>query len=98
MPENSEFGVTLSLSIVEKINMVSYDLVKRSGWIFSRTGRSAMKPLFFMLKEGSVIKRDEGKLIDLDNFWEYSRIIGHKVYVYAKTYFVPISDVYFRSG
>jgi CRISPR-associated protein Csm4 len=93
--KDSEVGVTLSLSIVDKDKMIAYDLVRRSGWIFSRTGKSVLKPLFFMLKEGSVIRRDEGRLIDLDEFGNFSDTVGHKVYVYAKAYFVPMSEIYF---
>jgi CRISPR-associated protein Csm4 len=48
-----------------------------------------------MLKEGSVIRRDEGRLIDLDEFGNFSDTVGHKVYVYAKAYFVPMSEIYF---
>lgn len=92
---NSEYYVTLSLSIAEKKNLISYELVKRGGYVFSRSGYNALKPLFFMLKEGSIIKKDSGKLLDLDEYGNYSQTVGHKIYVYAKVFPVPISEEYF---
>ncbi len=94
----SDYYVTLSLSVAEKRNLISYELVKRGGYVFSRTGYNALKPLFFMLKEGSIIKKDDGKLLDLDEYGNYSKTVGHKVYVYAKVFPVPISEDYFLRG
>lgn len=94
VPE-SEFFVTLSLSIVDKRSLVSYDLIKRGGYVFSRSGKDKLKPLFFMLKEGSIVRSDIGKLLDLDKYGNFSEQLGHKVFVYAKVFPVPISPEYF---
>jgi CRISPR-associated protein Csm4 len=93
----SEYSVTLSLAITAKDNLVSYDLLKRGGYIFSRTStKDAIKPVFFMLREGSVVLRDSGFLIDLDDYGNYSDYLGHKVFVYARVFPAEISDIYFE--
>ena len=91
----SEFFTTLSLSIVDKRNLVSYDITKRGGYVFSRSGKNVRKPLFFMLREGSVVRNDMGKLIDLESYGKYSEELGHRVFVYAKVFPASISSDYF---
>ena len=94
----SEYFVTLSLAVADKHNLISYDLIKRGGYVFSRTGKDVLKPLFFMLREGSVVRNDTGKLLDLDDYGNFSELVGHKVFVYAKVFPVGISDSYFKGG
>lgn len=94
----SDYFATLSLAVAERHNLVSYDLIKRGGYVFSRTGKDVLKPLFFMLREGSVVRNDTGKLLDIDDYGNFSELVGHKVFVYAKVFPVGISDSYFEGG
>ncbi len=94
----SEYFVTLSLAVAERHNLVSYDLIKRGGYVFSRTGKDILKPLLFMLREGSVVRNDTGKVLDIDDYGSFSELVGHKVFVYAKVFPAGISDSYFEGG
>jgi len=88
LPKLEERNVTLSLSIVNPDSMITYDVIRRGGWVFSRKSNAEyLKPEILMLKEGSVIKNDTGIVIDLDELTgNTSKIVGHKVYINASTF------------
>lgn len=90
------YNVCLSLSFIRRDNLISYELIKRSGYIFSRSGEAFLKPLFLMVKEGSVVAQDEGEVLRLSRYYpELMDKLGHEVYVYGKCFGVEISEKYF---
>lgn len=70
--------------------LVYYELVERSGYIYSRHGRPIRKKRVRLLKEGSVFSdRIAGQIIDISpqGFTE------HKVLLNGKAFLVPIGEV-----
>lgn len=76
----SEYAVTLSNAVVDRENLVLWDLFIKGGW--TKTKR---KPKITFIREGSIVRfQDPGELIEMDLG------IGYSIYVHAKTFPVPI--------
>lgn len=91
LPENKRNFTTLSLMIPQSRNsLVLWGFVRRSGWVFTRNGKPRRKPTMIMVSEGSIVKDDPGRLIDLDNYGNFSAEVGHKVLVNAKSFLIPV--------
>ncbi|NJE13347.1 type III-A CRISPR-associated RAMP protein Csm4 [Thermococcus sp. LS2] len=89
-PESDKF-VTLSLMIPKsKDNLILWSFVRRSGWVFTRDGKPRRKPTMMMVGEGSIVKNDPGKLIDLDEYGNFSADVEHKVLVNARSFLIPV--------
>ncbi len=89
-PEGTDF-VTLSLMIPEnRGKLVLWSFIKRSGWVFTRNGKPRRKPTMMMVSEGSIVKKDPGRLIDLDDYGNFSAEVGHKVLVNARSFLIPV--------
>ncbi|WP_157209589.1 type III-A CRISPR-associated RAMP protein Csm4 [Methanotorris igneus] len=89
--QESDLFVTLSLTIPKNKNVLHlWDFIKRGDWIFTRNGKPRRKPTIMMVKEGSILNKDPGEIIDLDNYGNFSGEIGHKVLVNAKSFLIPV--------
>lgn len=90
-PSESNAFVTLSLVFPNNLNSILYwKPIIRGGWTLK--GKQIRKPRIIMASEGSVFrKRDEGVLLDLDDEIEnFSKNVGHKVFVNGKSFLIPM--------
>jgi CRISPR-associated protein Csm4 len=79
--------VTLSMVLQKSGNELAFwEPVKRSGWI-SNSVKPRRKPTMLFAREGSVVTtRGAGRIVDLDDYGNYSGEVGHKVHVYGRTF------------
>lgn len=90
-PSESNAFVTLSLVFPKDLNSICYwKPIIRGGWTLK--GKQIRKPRIIMASEGSIFrKKDEGILLDLDDKIEnFSKSIGHKVFVNGKSFLIPM--------
>ncbi|KUH33940.1 hypothetical protein APY94_04210 [Thermococcus celericrescens] len=89
---NGDSFVTLSLTLPRsRDELVYWEPVKRSGWVNTKTGTPRRKPTMLFAREGSIVSsKDAGAVIDLDDYGNFSKEIGHKVHVYGKAFPVRV--------
>ncbi len=94
-PPDGDLYLTLSLTLPKNPSVVEHwEPVKRSGWIHTVRGKPRRKPTMLFAKEGSIFReRDSGSMLDLDDYGNYSAEVGHKVYVYGKSFPVAMRVV-----
>jgi len=85
---------TVYPSMEELDHLQFYELVERSGYIYSRYGRPFRKKRVRLLREGSIFsKKIEGQIIDIrpDVFEE------HRVFLYGRAFLIPLGRCGYES-
>ena len=71
-------------------NLLYYELVERSGYIYSKYGRSLRKKQVRLLKEGSVFSgKISGQIVDISP----EAFNEHKIYLNGKAFLIPVGEV-----
>ncbi|WP_048152275.1 type III-A CRISPR-associated RAMP protein Csm4 [Thermococcus cleftensis] len=91
LPEKSERYVTLSLVLPKsREEVLQWEPVRRSGWVHTTGGTPRRKPTMLFAAEGSIVRENAGRILDLDEIGEFSKEIGHRVHVYGRAFPVPM--------
>ncbi|WP_456451321.1 type III-A CRISPR-associated RAMP protein Csm4 [Palaeococcus sp. (in: euryarchaeotes)] len=74
----SEYFVTLSNAVPNKKPMM-WNLLRKGGWSMGKR-----KPKITFIAEGSIVKKDDGKILSFDMG------LGHPVYIYGKVFPIAV--------
>ena len=91
VPKESDEYVTLSLVLPKSSSeLVLWEPLKRSGWVHTTRGKPRRKPTMLFAIEGSIVRKNAGAILDLDEIGDFSGEVGHKVHVYGRAFPVPV--------
>ena len=89
-PKGKTAFVTLSMVLPSsKSELLQWEPVKRSGWVHTVSGKPRRKPTMIFAAEGSLVSENSGRILDLDSIGSFSLEVGHKIYVYGKSFPIP---------
>ncbi|MFW5892219.1 MAG: type III-A CRISPR-associated RAMP protein Csm4 [Bacteroidota bacterium] len=95
-PENKDQLTEMLQDNEEDTTMVSYDFVKRGGWITTSGYNTFRKNSIYMFTEGSIFKKKidkitiSGKIADLTPIIEHQQL-DHKVFRNGRAIFIPVN-------